>query len=159
MIRFALAMAAAYRADTAPPYAARVLELPRAVRDRLVAHCLRALPLEGCGLLVGDAERDGVVADAVPTRNAAASAVRYALAPDEHLAADRAARAQGSEVIGAFHSHTHTEAFPSPTDVAAAVDPGWHWVIVSLRLADPVVRSFAIAGGTITEEPVVVTGE
>ena len=63
------------------------------------------------------------------------------------------------DVIGAFHSHTHTEAWPSPTDVAAAVDPSWHWVVVSLRRADPVLRSFRIAGGAIDEEPVVVTEE
>jgi proteasome lid subunit RPN8/RPN11 len=132
-----------------------VLELPKTVRDRLVAHCLAAMPLEGCGLLVGDA--DGRVEHAVGLRNAAASALRYELDATEHLAADRDAERRGLEVIGAFHSHTHTDAWPSPTDVAAAVDPSWHWVVVSLRRSDPVLRSFRIAGGSITEEPVSLT--
>jgi proteasome lid subunit RPN8/RPN11 len=137
-----------------PTYAARVLVLPTPVRDRLVAHCVAAVPLEGCGLLLG--ELDGRVTDAVGVRNAAASALRYEVDPTEHLAIDRDAQRRGVEVIGAFHSHTHTEAWPSPTDVAAAVDPSWHWVVVSLRSADPVLRSFRIAGGTIDEEPVEV---
>ena len=62
----------------------------------------------------------------------------------------------GSFGIGAFHSHTHTDAWPSRTDVDAAVDPAWHWVIVSLRHHAPVVRSFLIRDGHVLEEPVVV---
>lgn len=134
-----------------------MLVLPSAVRDRLVAHCLSTQPLEGCGLLVGDV--DGRVDEAVAVRNVAASALRYEVDPAEHLAVDRDAQRRGHEVIGAFHSHTHTDAWPSPTDVAAAVDPSWHWVVVSLRRADPVLRSFLIAGGAIDEEPVEVTEE
>ena len=129
-----------------------MLVLPAAARDRLVAHCVAAVPLEGCGLLVGDL--DGRVIDAVGVRNAAASALRYSADPAEQLAVDRDAQRRGLEVIGAFHSHTHTEAWPSPTDVAAAVDPSWHWVVVSLKSADPVLRSFRIADGAIAEEPV-----
>ena len=53
-----------------------------------------------------------------------------------------------------FHSHTHTEAYPSPTDVAQAPDPDWHYVLVSLRDTQPVVRSYRIVDGAITEEPV-----
>ena len=50
-----------------------------------------------------------------------------------------------------MHSHTHTDAYPSPTDVAQAPDPGWHYVIVSLRDPEPVVRSYRIVDGNITE--------
>ena len=44
--------------------------------------------------------------------------------------AERAADDAGLEVIGVVHSHTHSEPYPSPTDVAQAPDPGWHYVIV-----------------------------
>jgi [CysO sulfur-carrier protein]-S-L-cysteine hydrolase len=135
-----------------------VLVLSADARDRLVAHCIAALPHEGCGLLVGDPDT-ATVAVAVGTDNAAHSALVYEIDPREQLAIDRDAGARGLEVIGAFHSHTHTEAWPSPTDVAAAVDPSWHWVIVSLRAADPVVRSFRICDATIQEEPVQVAVE
>jgi proteasome lid subunit RPN8/RPN11 len=131
-----------------------VLELPATARDALVAHCVAALPDEGCGLLVG--RDDDVVVRSVPARNTTASALRYELDAGDHLAADRAARADGLEVLGAYHSHTHTAAYPSPTDVVAAVDPAWHWVVVSLRDADAVVRSFRIVHGMVTEERVAV---
>ena len=55
-----------------------------------------------------------------------------------------------------MHSHTHTEAYPSPTDVAQAPDPDWHYVIVSLREAEPVLRSYRIVDGNIDEEAVVL---
>ncbi len=130
-----------------------MLVLSPGVRDRLVAHCIASLPNEGCGLLVGD-PGSATVDDAVGTRNAAGSALVYEIDPREQLLIDREASERGLDVIGAFHSHTHTDAWPSPTDVAAAVDPSWHWVIVSLRDADPIVRSFRISDGTIEEEAV-----
>ncbi len=72
-----------------------------------------------------------------PTRNLAASAKLYTVDPSEHLRADRDAEARGIEIMGVFHSHTHTDAYPSPTDVAQAPDPGWHYVLVSLRDTHP----------------------
>ena len=68
-----------------------------------------------------------------PTANAAASSRVYTVDPRDHLRADRDAEDDGLEIIGVMHSHTHTEAYPSPTDVAQAPDPSWHYVIVSLR--------------------------
>jgi proteasome lid subunit RPN8/RPN11 len=55
------------------------------------------------------------------------------------------------------HSHTHTDAYPSPTDVRMApAVPGWRWVIASLKHPEPVVRSYLIADGVIDEEEVVL---
>ena len=59
-------------------------------------------------------------------------------------------------LIGVYHSHTHTVAYPSPTDVAAAPDPAWHYVLVSMADDAPSVRSYRIVDGNITEGPVVV---
>ncbi|CAB4634514.1 unannotated protein [freshwater metagenome] len=73
-----------------------------------------------------------------------------------HLRADRDAEDRGSELIGVVHSHTHSEPYPSPTDVAQAPDPAWHYVIVSFRLGQPMVRSYRIIEGEIAEEAVVV---
>ena len=53
------------------------------------------------------------------------------------------------------HSHTHTEAYPSPTDVAQAPDPAWHYVIVEPEARGaPCVRSYRIVDGAIAEEPI-----
>jgi proteasome lid subunit RPN8/RPN11 len=132
-----------------------MLRLTEAVLNQMVAHCLVGLPDEACGLLAGDPDT-GDVATCYPTRNLAASAKLYTVDPKEHLRADRDAEAAGNAIIGVFHSHTHTEAYPSPTDVAQAPDPTWHYVLVSLRDASPVVRSYRIADGAIREEPVVL---
>jgi proteasome lid subunit RPN8/RPN11 len=130
-----------------------MLALPTALHDQMVAHCLTGLPDEACGLLGGSLET-GVVSACYPTRNLAASAKLYTVDPKDYLRADRDAEASGLSIIGVFHSHTHTEAYPSPTDVAQAPDPEWHYVLVSLRDVQPVVRSYRIVDGLITEEPV-----
>ena len=73
----------------------------------------------------------------------------------DHLRAERDAEERGWEIIGVVHSHTHTEAYPSPTDVAQAPDPGWHYAIVSLRDdRNPSLRSYRIIDGEVAEEPV-----
>jgi len=132
-----------------------MLRLPAGVYSEIVAHCLRGLPDEACGLVSGD-PATGLVDRCYPTRNLAASAKLYTVDPAEHLRADRDAEERGSEIIGVFHSHTHTDAYPSPTDIAQAPDPGWHYVLVSLRDSHPTLRSYRIQGDVVDEESVVV---
>jgi [CysO sulfur-carrier protein]-S-L-cysteine hydrolase len=132
-----------------------MLSLTRPIYEQMVAHCLAGLPDEACGLIGGE-PTTGAAVTCYPTRNVAASAKLYTVDPREHLRADRDAEANGHEIIGVFHSHTHTEAYPSPTDVEQAPDPQWHYVLVSLRDIEPVVRSFRIVEGVITEEPVLL---
>ncbi len=121
----------------------------------MVAHCYDGFPLEACGLLAGPPGSSDVHR-VYPTRNAAESSRVYTVEPRDHLHADRDAEAAGLEIIGVFHSHTHTDPYPSPTDVAQAPDPAWHYVLVSLRDEVPMTRSYRIVGGKITEEPVVL---
>lgn len=134
-----------------------------AVRAQIVEHCLAGRPEEACGLLGGEFRGDSAEATvSYPGRNLAASATLYELDPKDHLRADRDAEEKGLELVGVFHSHTHTEAYPSPTDVARAPDPNWHYVVVSLRDAEPVLRSFRIIEGQIAEESfeaLVTTGD
>ena len=118
--------------------------------DAMVATCIRALPNEGCGLLLGS--EDGVVHDVVASANVADSAKVYEIDSRVLLQAYRRADDEGMSVIGVFHSHTHSDAFPSPTDIAQAPDPLWHYVLVSLRDDPAVVRSFHIVAGVVSEE-------
>ncbi len=129
----------------------------------MVAHCIDGAPLEACGLLTGRAGppdptgEERVAVDAcLPATNEAASARVYTLAPIDLLHADRRAADTGADVVGVYHSHTHTDAWPSPTDVAQAPDPAWHYVLVSLRDLEPAVRSYRIVDGKIEEESVVL---
>jgi proteasome lid subunit RPN8/RPN11 len=124
----------------------------------MVAHAYDGLPDEACGLLIGP-PGGSRVERFVPTTNVAASARVYTVDPVEHLRAERAAEAEGLEVVGVVHSHTHTAAYPSPTDVAQAPDPTWCYLIVSLADDAPVLRAYRIVDGAITEEPLAVVGD
>ena len=128
------------------------------VHAEMIGHAYDGLPDEACGLLGGQLD-SSLVEAFVACRNADASSRTYSIGPDGWLAADRVLGPLGLEVVGVMHSHTHTEAYPSPTDVAKADNPlleGWHYVIVSLRHEEPVLRSFLIDGEQVREEPVTV---
>lgn len=130
-----------------------MLRLSASAHAAIVGHAYDGLPDEACGLLLGPPGRDSAPIFH-PTRNAAGSSRVYSIGPKDFLDADDAADAAGLAIVGVVHSHTHTDAYPSPTDVAQAPDPSWHYVIVSLRDEAPVVRSYRIVDGTIAEEPV-----
>ena len=124
----------------------------------MVAHCLDGYPLEACGLLGGVVGEPGnaEALEVYRSDNVAASARVYEVNPRTLLRADRAVEDAGGQVVGVYHSHTHTEARPSPTDISQAPDPDWHYVLVSLRDVHPSVRSWRIRAGKIEEEPVVL---
>jgi proteasome lid subunit RPN8/RPN11 len=137
------------------------LELARAVVDEMVDHCVAGRPNEACGLI---AAKDGEVVRVVRMRNAAGSPVRYSLDPAEQFAAYRMFEEEGLDLAGVFHSHTYTEAYPSPTDVRLASEDV-PYLIVSLAEDPAVVRAFRILktnwfdpDGEIAEVPVVVLG-
>ena len=133
-----------------------VLELPQRVFDEVVALAVAEYPYESCGLLAGPPGGD-VVTRFYRCRNAAESARVYTVDPGDHLRAERDAEAQGWEILGVVHSHTHTAAFPSPTDVTQAPDPAWHYAIVSLQHDEPALRSFRIVDESVAEEPISIT--
>ncbi len=138
-----------------------VLQLTGRAYAEMIAHSYDGLPMEACGLIVGTAgggsNSTAKCVRFIATENDANSSKVYTIPPKAHLRAELDAEADGYEVIGVMHSHTHTTAYPSPTDVAQSPDPGWHYVIVSLRDDAPVLRSYRIVHGTIVEEPVIVT--
>jgi [CysO sulfur-carrier protein]-S-L-cysteine hydrolase len=140
------------------PVAGSVLLLPARVHRKILAACLDGYPLEACGLLIGEVEtpRRAQVRDTHLATNEAASARVYTVDPRDMLRADREAEETGSVLLGVWHSHTHTDAYPSPTDVAQAPDPDWHYVLVSLRDSEPVLRSYRIRDGHSEEEAVVL---
>ncbi|HMK12966.1 MAG TPA: M67 family metallopeptidase [Acidimicrobiales bacterium] len=135
-----------------------MLRLSRGPYLGMVGHAYDGLPDEACGLLAGEPTSGGHVAVFYPCRNVAASSRVYTVDPKDHLLAERDAESRGMQILGVMHSHTHTEAYPSPTDVEQAPDPEWHYVIVSLKGDAPVLRSYLIADGQITEEQVALEG-
>ena len=135
-----------------------MLRIRKKFLTEMVAHALEGYPLEACGLLAGVVAGvdNAEVRSVHPTDNLAASARIYEVDPRAMLRADREAEAEGGQLIGVYHSHTHTDAKPSPTDIAQAPDPDWHYVLVSLRDVHPSVRSWRIRNGKIEEEDLVL---
>ena len=127
-----------------------MLTLSALQRESILATCIRALPNEGCGLLLGSPE--GVVSEVVPSENVADSAKIYEIDPKVLLATFRRVDREGLTMLGVFHSHTHSEAYPSSTDVRQAPDPTWHYVLVSLATNPPELRSFRVLDGQVSEE-------
>jgi hypothetical protein len=55
-------------------------------------------------------------------------------------------------------THTHSEAYPSETDVRLAFYPEARYILVSLTDREqPVMRSFSIVEGEVTEQELIVT--
>ena len=132
----------------------------------ILAEAWRAYPLEACGLLLAR-DADGEIDRFLPVANAAASSRVFTLDPMGHMKAERVADDAGLQVVGVVHSHTHTAAYPSPTDESEATKPlvpdSWHWAIVTLAWGIPELRSFRVTGddcderlssGGMLEEPV-----
>ncbi|MCB0978696.1 MAG: M67 family metallopeptidase [Acidimicrobiales bacterium] len=138
-----------------------MLRISRTAHLDMIDHAITGLPDEACGLLGGRWGSDHVEVF-VPVRNADASAKTYSVGPDGFLAADRALGPLGMDVIGVMHSHTHTDPYPSPTDIEAADSPllvGWHFVIVSLRDEEPMLRSWILDDRTAVESPVEIVAD
>jgi proteasome lid subunit RPN8/RPN11 len=127
------------------PSFARLL-VPPDVLAAVVAHARADAPVECCGLLAGAPA--GRVALHFPVRNDLASPTEYATNARDMLAASRAVRAAGAEVLAVYHSHPASAPVPSAKDVA-----GNHWgetvahLIVGLAGPDPDVRAWWIGEG------------
>jgi [CysO sulfur-carrier protein]-S-L-cysteine hydrolase len=138
-----------------PAFAQPTLRLTESQYATILGNCYDGLPNEACGILVGpfggNLEPTGQVSAALPAANVDASAITYTIDPRDILKAGRLAEANRDEIVGVWHSHTHTDPYPSPTDVAKAVDPAWLYVIVSLRDLTPMLRAYRIRDGVIAE--------
>jgi proteasome lid subunit RPN8/RPN11 len=132
-----------------------VIEIPSAVREQLIAHARAGLPHEACGLLAGPS---GSVERFYPMRNADESHLTYRLDPKDQIRVFEEIERKGWDLVGIFHSHTHTQAYPSETDRRQAYYPEAHYLLVSLAdAANPALRSFRIQDGAVAEEEVRIT--
>ncbi len=148
--------------NSAVPFVAPTLRLSLAQYRGIVAHCYDGLPSEACGVLAGPVEGAGEptgdVTEIYACTNADASARTYTVDSRDLLRAMRDAESRGEELIGVWHSHTHTDAYPSETDVRQAMEPNWVYVLVSLKQAEPIVRAYRIRDGNTAEIDVDVAG-
>jgi [CysO sulfur-carrier protein]-S-L-cysteine hydrolase len=120
------------------------MKIPQALIDEMVAHAREDLPNECCGMIGG---RDGEATSVVRVENAAASPLRYEMDSKGQIQAYNAIQDNGEELLGIYHSHTRSAAYPSQTDVNQAVAwPEQVYVIVSLEDEEaPDVKAYDLA--------------
>ena len=134
------------------------LQIARAQVEVIIEHARQEFPNECCGLLAG---RQGSVEFLCRGQNIDQSPYTYRLDPREQLQFFKEIDAREQELLGIYHSHTQSEAYPSRTDVAKAYYQEAVYVIVSVREPSAPreamdVRAFRIRDGLITEEELVV---
>ena len=134
--------------------------LPPSIREAIVAQARAEYPNEACWLIVGDrpAAEGGRALRFEATRNKAASPFRYEIDPEDLLRLTIQTDDADESFWGIVHSHTHTPAVPSPTDIGLAFYADALYLLVSLAesetdptLGGPGVRAWRIVDGAIHE--------
>jgi proteasome lid subunit RPN8/RPN11 len=130
-------------------------ELDGVFAKEIVEQGLREFPNECCGLIAADAAGRPVKVFAM--RNADASPVTYRLDGKEQLKIFDEMEAEGWDLWAIYHSHTHSEAYPSETDIRLAFYPEARYIVMSLVDRElPVIRSFFVRDGEVEEEELVI---
>ncbi|HEY8477406.1 MAG TPA: M67 family metallopeptidase [Chloroflexota bacterium] len=119
----------------------------------MIRHAMEGDPNEVCGMLGGRAER---VVRVYRVPSVDPSPVRYYMEPREQLRVMQEMESEDLELVGIYHSHTRSAAYPSVTDVNLAYYPVVYFIVSLADPSAPVVRAFRIADGTITEETIEV---
>ena len=131
-----------------------MLNLEKRFADEMIDHARTEAPNECCGLLAG---KDGTILQLYRCDSAEKSPYRYYVDPKDQIRVMREIDRKGWDLVGIYHSHTHTEAYPSKTDVELAFFPEALYFIVSVEKQEaPAIRAFWITNGAIKEEQVVV---
>ena len=131
-----------------------MLTLPKDYVDEMIAHAKEDVPNECCGIIAG---KDGTATKLYRAINAEASPYRYSVESKDLLRIYRDLDSNDWDVLVIYHSHTQTEAYPSPTDIRLAAWEDAYYVLVSLQDDDnPVVRAFRIQDGEVTEEELTI---
>ncbi len=125
----------------------------------MIEHSRLENPNECCGILAGT---EGKVTKLYRIQNSTPSPYRYVMDPNEQLKAMKDADERSLDLMAFYHSHTHSPAYPSDTDIRMATESGWVdfcYVLVSLEdSSKPDVRFFDVsADGNVNEEEVKIT--
>ena len=135
-----------------------VFRLPDAMAAEIVEHAQAEYPKEACGVIAGPTgspQRIFRLTNVDPD-----PIMRYNADPKELKKIFDEIYDKDWELVSIYHSHTHSPAFPSPTDVERAYYPEAVYALVSLAdRSQPDLRAFQILEGNITELDVVIEGQ
>jgi proteasome lid subunit RPN8/RPN11 len=131
-----------------------------ALLNDLVAHAREEYDAECCGMVAYAHTHPDGAQQAVRVHRATnifASRKRFEIDGKELLRTLNEFEREGWELGAIYHSHTHTDARPSQTDINFAANwPGLEWVIVGLAGEEPEVRCYLIEGGEVRDVPLQV---
>ncbi|MBC7189868.1 M67 family metallopeptidase [Candidatus Aerophobetes bacterium] len=122
----------------------------------IIEHCRREYPLEACGILLG---KDKKVEEIFSTKNARNSSTEYLVDPEEQFRIFKKIWKREKELVGIYHSHPVSPAYPSEKDKKMAFYPEASYIIVSLQnFVSPEVKSFRLKEGRVSEEKIIIEG-
>ena len=127
--------------------------------DKIYEHSINEYPNECCGILAG---KNNQISHIYTIENTAESPYRYLMNPQDFLNADNDAIEKNIHFLAFYHSHTHSQAYPSATDVRMALESGWtdiFYALISLENKEkPILKIFSISeSGNISEEKFNIT--
>jgi proteasome lid subunit RPN8/RPN11 len=129
-----------------------MISLSKELFQQIVKHCVKELPDEACGILAGKTDS---VEKAYEMINADKSPENFIMDPAEQLKVMKEIRRLDLEMVGIYHSHVASEAYPSARDMELAFYPEARYCIVTLKdKNNPRMRAFRIKEGKISEEEV-----
>ena len=94
----------------------------------LAEHAEKENPNESCALLFG---RDNLVSEVFLTKNIEESPINFTISNEQLIEGYNLAEGKQLEVIGIFHSHPNSEAYPSNTDKKFMHNNPVVWIIYS----------------------------
>jgi proteasome lid subunit RPN8/RPN11 len=122
------------------PNLPEAVQLPLAVYDEIVAHAREGKPEEICGVMRG---RGTTVYEVIRGQNLAAERIENYEVDPQTLLLQFKFEEQGDEMMGIYHSHPVSVAYPSATDAWNAHYPECIYFICSLEDDNaPVLRAF-----------------
>jgi proteasome lid subunit RPN8/RPN11 len=131
-----------------------MIKIPKAVVAEMIDHAKKHYPQEACGFVVGKSDAAEYF-DPIPNRDQ--SSVTYSMDSKQQMKAFKRMDEKGLSMIGIFHSHVASSAYPSQTDKQQAFYPEVSYLIVSLANMDqPDLKSFKIIDGQIIPEELVI---
>jgi len=129
-----------------------MLILKKKFLDKIIAQARKEFPNEACGILAG---KDGKVEKVYEMSNTDTSPSTFFMEAKEQLKVMKEIRNSGIQMIGIYHSHAASRAYPSAHDVELAFYPEVSYAIISLEdKKNPVIKAFKIQEENIREEEV-----
>ncbi len=131
-----------------------MIEIAGSALAAIHAHAREDAPRECCGMLVGRGPR---VLRAMRATNLERGTTRFLIDPHDHISALKWARERQLDVVGFYHSHPRSAAFPSERDLAESGYAGvLHLIVGGAEASWSETRMFELDPPAIRELDFVV---